>query len=157
MKVVSNTSPLVFLHHVDSLDLLASCFDQVFVPEAVVSEFGQGQLSEMVNVHQKVIKDKTFVNAHYGALHRGELETIQLALELNADFVLLDDLLARKKAKMLNVQVIGTLGVFLFAARKGYIAPIVAEQKIDILVQKHAMYVAAALLKKIKIELRSLP
>ena len=116
MKVVSNTSPLVFLHHVDCLDLLASCFGQVFVPEAVVTEFGKGQLPENINVHQLSIKDKTFVNANYGALHRGELEAIQLAVELNADFVLLDDLLARKKAKLLNVKVIGTLGVFLFAA-----------------------------------------
>ncbi len=156
MKVVSNTSPLVFLSSVDSLDMLSSCFNHIFIPEAVVNEFGKDQLPEIIDIHRISIEGKTFVDSHYGSLHRGELEAIQLARELNADLVLLDDLLARKKAKTLNLNVMGTLGIFLFACREGYISPLLAEQKIDVLVQEYDMYVASNLLENVKYELRSL-
>jgi len=42
MRVVSNSSPLIFLGKVDALPLLAECFQSVTVPDAVVDEL-QGQ------------------------------------------------------------------------------------------------------------------
>lgn len=44
-------------------------------------------------------------------LGKGEAETIALASELKAEFVLLDDLRARKVARRLKVKTMGTLGV----------------------------------------------
>ena len=88
-------------------------------------------------------------------MHRGELEAMQLARETNADLVLLDDLLARNKAKSLHLDVMGTLGVFLLACRQKHISPKLAAQKIALLISKHDMYVAPNLLQKINDELKS--
>ncbi|MCJ7574622.1 DUF3368 domain-containing protein [Candidatus Bathyarchaeota archaeon] len=41
----------------------------------------------------------------------GEAETIALTVEENADYVVLDDRLARRRAKSLGLKVIGTLRV----------------------------------------------
>ena len=50
----------------------------------------------------------------------------------------------------------GTLGVLLLACRKGYISSSLTQEKIDLLVQKHDMYVASNLLEKLKCELKSI-
>lgn len=156
MKVVSNTSPLIFLGNVNSLDLLSLCFDQVLIPEGVKAEFGNDKLPEIIE--EKVISSeaKNVVDVQYGALHRGELEAIQLAYETGADLVLLDDLLARKKAKQMNIEVMGTLGVFLTSSYNGDISPKLASQKIDILINEYDMFVAQNLLAHVKNELKQI-
>ena len=44
-----------------------------------------------------------------------------LAIENNAELIILDDKDARKIAKRFRLKVIGTLGVLLLAKKKGYI------------------------------------
>lgn len=156
MKVVSNTSPLIFLGHVDSLDLLSVCFDQVLIPEEVKAEFGNDKLPEIIEVQPLSPAAKNVVDIQYGSLHRGELEAIQLADETRADLVLLDDLLARKKAKQMNLEVMGTLGIFLTSSYNGNISPKLASQKIDILINECDMFVAQNLLNHIKGELKAI-
>lgn len=70
--------------------------------------------------------------------------------------MLLDDLLARKKAKTEKINVMGTLGIFLTATYRGYISSKVATQKIDTLINKHDMFVAPSLLRSIKKELEKI-
>jgi predicted nucleic acid-binding protein len=156
MKVVSNTSPLIFLSNVDSLNLLPSCFGQVYIPEEVKSEFGNDELSNAVKVKQISSKGMSLVDLQYGALHRGELEAIQLACEIKADLILLDDLLARKKATMEQIKVMGTLGVFLTASYNGYISAREAIEKIDVLTNEYDMFIASNLLQSIKQELKKI-
>lgn len=153
MKVVSNTSPLIFLSNVDSLDLLSLCFDQVLIPKEVKAEFGNNNLPEIIEEKAISSEGKNVVDIQYGALHRGELEAIQLAYETDADLVLLDDLLARKKAKQMNIEVMGTLGIFLTSSYDGNISPKLASQKIDILINEYDMFVAQSLLAHVKNEL----
>jgi predicted nucleic acid-binding protein len=52
------------------------------------------------------------------ALHEGEVEVMLLAKELNADLVIIDDGLARKHAKYLNLTLTGTIGVLLRAKER---------------------------------------
>ncbi len=40
IKVVSNTSPIIFLSKIEALDLLPQCFDQVMIPPSVSNELG---------------------------------------------------------------------------------------------------------------------
>ena len=103
MKVVSNTSPIIFLRHAGCLDLLSSCFGKVLIPKAVAAELGTEHLPPAIEILQISAAGQSVVERHYGALHRGELEAMQLARETNADLVLLDDLLARNKAKALHL------------------------------------------------------
>ncbi|BCG62530.1 MAG: toxin [Methyloprofundus sp.] len=156
MKVVSNTSPLIFLSNVGSLDLLLSCFDKIYIPNTVKQELGNIDLPKTIEVQSISEAGKASVAKQHGALHLGELEAIQLASEINADLVLLDDLLARKRATKLNIDVMGTLGLFILSARKKYISPKLAAEKIDTLVNEHDMFVATYLLQNIKQELQSL-
>ena len=156
MKVVSNTSPLIFLSNVDSLNLLSSCFGTVYIPEEVKAEFGNNELPNSVRIKQISPEGNSIVNSQYGTLHRGELEAIQLAHEIGADLILLDDLLARKKAKIEKINVMGTLGIFLTASYNGYISPKEAVHKINSLINKHDMFVAPDLLSSIKKELENI-
>jgi predicted nucleic acid-binding protein len=156
MKIVSNTSPLIFLSHIDRLALLSSCFTKIFIPKAVVEEFGNQQLPKEIEALDVSTEGKRLVDVEYGTLHQGELEAIQLADEVNADLVLLDDLLARKKAKSRNIAVMGTLGIFLCATRQGHMTAKTAAQEIDILISEYDMYIASGLLRSVKRELKSL-
>ena len=52
----------------------------------------------------------------------GELESVILYEEINADFLLIDDNKARLIAESLNVNCIGTLGLLLRAKQKGFIS-----------------------------------
>jgi predicted nucleic acid-binding protein len=58
------------------------------------------------------------------ALHEGEVEVMLLAKEIGADLVIMDDGLARKHAKYLELSVTGTVGVLLRAKQKEIISKI---------------------------------
>jgi len=53
------------------------------------------------------------------SLGPGEREAIALALELKATRLLLDDLPARRLASSLGLEIIGTLGLLLWAKEQG--------------------------------------
>jgi len=64
-----------------------------------------------------------------------------LAQELSADFVVLDDLLARRKAQGLAIKVIGTLGLLLLMEKRGLLTAEQVWQKITQLIQQHDLYI----------------
>ena len=57
-------------------------------------------------------------------LDRGEAEVIALAQELRADVVVIDERLARKYARRLNLKLTGTLGILLQAKQRGYVTAV---------------------------------
>jgi predicted nucleic acid-binding protein len=85
-----------------------------------------------------------------GNLHLGELEAMVLAQELKADYVLLDDLLARSKAQRMEIKVMGTICILLFAQKKGLISGEDVHISLEQLIYKHGLYIFPALLKKIE-------
>ena len=54
-------------------------------------------------------------------LDKGESEAIALALEMNADLVLMDERRGRFMARRLGLEVIGVLGVMVEAKHKGHL------------------------------------
>ncbi len=54
-------------------------------------------------------------------MDQGEASAIALAVEVSCDYIILDDMLARKLAKKLGLPVKGTVGVLLSAKQKGII------------------------------------
>lgn len=68
------------------------------------------------------------LSAELVQLDRGEQDVILLAQEIKADWVLIDEKLARRVAISLGLQVKGTLGVLLIAYRMGLISKAASRQ-----------------------------
>jgi predicted nucleic acid-binding protein len=126
MKVVSNSSPLIFLSSIGNLDLLKAEFGEILVPEAVYDEVTSNELRGSNEVKDADwIKVQTIKNieaiSFIPMLDRGEESAIILAIEQDADLILLDDLAGRRAAMMHGLNVMGTLGFLKAMHRKGRI------------------------------------
>ena len=127
--VVSNSGPLITLATIGRLDLLKSLFERIAVPQAVYEEVviqGQGEpgskeVAEAEWIHTVPVQDRLAVNLLQESLDMGESEAIVLGQELNARYILLDDALARRKADLIGLSVVGTLGVLLMARKAGLV------------------------------------
>jgi len=137
MKMVCNASPLILLAQTGHISLLSQIFETILIPEAVWNEISFHGLDNPVtaiitHAHEKGVfstfhvKNRLAVNAMIGRLHLGEIETIIGSLETNSDGVILDDLLARKKAKQMGISVIGTIGIFIMAHKQGIFPDLLA-------------------------------
>lgn len=120
MRIVFNTSPLIFLSKLRYLKKALVLFDEIFVPEAVVEEIAarddelNSKINQLIASRDLKIKQtslKNLKNALSNKLGKGESEAIALAVELNVDFAILDDSSARKQALSLGLNVKGTLGL----------------------------------------------
>jgi len=127
--VVSDSGPLIHLSQIRRLYLLRKFFREILIPQAVYCEVvvegegrpGSREVKEAPWIRVIEIRDKRLKNVLQLALDEGEAEAIVLALEVNADLVLLDDREARLQAKRLGLHVTGTLGILLRAKRLGLI------------------------------------
>lgn len=121
MIVVSDTSAVTNLIGVHRIEILRDLFGGVTVPPAVHDELMRQHVSlpDFVHVKKLAIRQRTAPLAT--ELGPGESEAIALAIELKADFLLIDEKLGRAAAEQLGVPVIGLLGVLLLAKKHGLI------------------------------------
>lgn len=137
---ISNASPLIHLAKVGHLSLLRAFHQQVWVPPAVwreVVERGQGHPETPLVVQafqegwlqQKVVQDERLASLLRIHLDEGEAEAIALALQTQAEVVLLDDSEARRVARQLNLRVTGVVGILIRAKREGKIASLRVERE----------------------------
>ena len=121
MKIVSNSSPLIALAKIRKLDILRK---DVVIPKAVFDEITKSkkeyakELYEWGKDRVVEVKNRKAVEYLEMIVDKGEAEMITLAEEMNAEVVLIDDLKARKIAKLRGLNVIGTIGVLLDAKEK---------------------------------------
>jgi predicted nucleic acid-binding protein len=120
MKIVFNSSPLIFLSSWGFLDLFLTTSSQFLLPESVKQEIStkQDQSSQYIN---RLIGENTWLlqkvqlvslaNRLNERLGIGESEAITLGVELQPDYIILDDFAARKEAIRLGLNVKGTLAV----------------------------------------------
>jgi len=123
MIIVSNTSPINYLLLIEQIKALPELFGTIVVPTAVITELMHPGAPEPARIWAKSLPD--WVEIRNAArvdpmfsrtLGFGEAATISLALEIRADFVLLDDLKARKAALARGLSVAGTLNILDAAA-----------------------------------------
>lgn len=130
MIIISDSSPLISLAIIGRLDLLEMLFEEVYVPLAVYEEVTEEEkpfakeLKKYLTNRVKNVTNKLAVEVLVSDIGIGESEAIVLALEEKPDLVLIDDLKARKFAKMSGLQIIGTIGILLQAKNKGLIQEI---------------------------------
>jgi predicted nucleic acid-binding protein len=126
MLVVSDATPINGLVRLRVVDVLRELYGQVVIPTAVEAELSHPNTP--VEVRNWLSSTPTWL-AVKKPLHvdpaivsgAGEREAIALALELEADFLLVDDKEARVAARRLRIPVTGTIGVLELAAVKGLI------------------------------------
>jgi predicted nucleic acid-binding protein len=129
--VVSNTSPLLYLHQVNQLDLLRKLYGRIQIPPAVEEELRTGaergiavpdvQVLEWVDVQP--LSDTTLLPV-VTDLGPGEAEAIALALSSPGSLLILDDKLGRRIARLNGVPITGTLGVLVKARREALLPSI---------------------------------
>lgn len=155
MIVVSNTSPLTNLAAIGQFDLLRRLFGQVHIPDAVWSELnadgkrwpGSLEVEKAAWITRHSIQNQPLVTALSRDLDQGEAESIVLALELNADIVLLDEKEGRHAAQRLGLTMMGVVGVLLFALGRKEIDTI--QPYLDALRQTAGFYLSETLYQAI--------
>ncbi len=124
MIVVSNTTPLIGLASIQQFDLLWRLFGKVYIAQAVYEEAviagretggAKREVSTANWIKVVRVKDRLAVDVLLDELDLGEAETIVLAREVDADWVLMDEKKGRRKLNQLGLKKIGTVGILLKA------------------------------------------
>ena len=129
MSVVSNASPLINLARIGQLELLRALYDEIHIPDAVWQEVvvdgaglpGAESVAKAVWIKRHSVTNSTLVRALRQDLDAGESEAIALALELEAELLLMDESLGRETARHLGLRFIGIVGVLTEAKHSGRI------------------------------------
>lgn len=139
MIIVSNAGPLISLARIERFELLRHILGHLYIPQAVYAEVvvqgarkagsdeTQKALGDWINV--LAVKDATMTRTLLTKLGQGESEAISLAMEMQANLVLLDDRKARTMAEFMGLNVSGTIGMLIQAYRKGLVRDL--EQVLD--------------------------
>ena len=123
--IVSNASPLIVLLKINKLSILKELFGKIIIPEAVYKEITAKEPDKLIFDKTGWIKTRSVTNIEMTTLleklvNTGEAEAIVLAKELKIT-LLIDDAKARKHAKLLNIELIGTLGLLKIAKKNGLV------------------------------------
>ncbi len=132
MKVVSNASPLVNLGRIGRLDLLREIYGELLIADAVWQEVvvdGAGQpgsldVKEADWIRVVSVANRSLVQSLRKDLDAGEAEAIALALEIEADLLLMDERLGREIAQFLGLRYTGLIGSLVEAKHRGIITTI---------------------------------
>ena len=132
MGVVSNASPLINLAWIGKLDLLRQLYGELTIPGAVWQEVvvegigqpGADDVKAATWVKTQAVKNRELVRALQQELDAGEAEAIALALEIEAELLLMDERLGRETARHLGLNYTGLIGVLVEARHKGLIGAV---------------------------------
>lgn len=132
--VVSDTSPLRCLAHLDLLYLVPEIFEDVLIPPAVAFELENPE-GRFQPVHVASLPGVRVVGpSDAGRVQRfrtierldpGESEALALALEVRANEVLIDEDAGRRVARTLGITPIGVLGALVRGKQRGLVGEVV--------------------------------
>jgi uncharacterized protein len=151
MIVVSNTSPISNLAAIGQLDLLQQLYGTIIIPPAVYQELiNSGDTDPATLAVQNLdwiqtqpVSDQVLLETLQSSLDLGEAEAITLAVEINAERLIIDERRGRNEAVRLGLQVTGLLGIVLAAKQQGLIPlvqPILADLRENSFWIRDALY-----------------
>ncbi len=157
MPVVSNTSPVLTLAIIGRLSFLRDQFGSICIPSAVFEELrveedlpGSQALREAIEdrwLRVERVQNQSFMQVLRRDLDKGEAEAIALAMQMQADWTLLDEREGRRVAKSLGLKVTGVLGILLRAKREGRLPSL--QQTIEKMREQTGFHISPALLAHI--------
>lgn len=132
MILVVDTSPLITLARIGSLELLQQLADRIVIPDAVYREGvtqGQGrpgsaEIEQATWIVRQPVTDRVLVMRLLDRVGQGEAEAIALAQQIRADAVVLDDATARRLAESEGCRVVGLLGLLVEGKRRGLLVTV---------------------------------
>lgn len=155
MIVVSDTSALSNLALIGHLSLLKAIYQTVIIPDVVASELASASNPTISAILQLGwIQTQSITNAQLAnqlqqdrGLDAGEANAIALALELQADDLLIDERLGRQEALRLGLSIIGILGILLVAKQRSLIPQV--RPVMDTLINQAGFRVSSQLYQRI--------
>ncbi len=129
MPVVSDTSPISNLAIIGRLDILRTRFEKIWIPTSVEAELAnlshsaaRAAVEDGLRegwIVSRAILDSATIRLLAASLDRGEAEAIALAIEMSADWILIDEADGRNSASRAGLQVTGVIGILLRAKQRG--------------------------------------
>ncbi len=119
--IIPDTSCLIALSRINSLDILQALYIEVYITDAIANEFND-ELPYWIKTIP--IANKNYQQLLTLSLDAGEASAIALAIEKENTLLILDDLKGRKEASRLGLRFTGTLGILVKAAQCGLISDI---------------------------------
>ena len=155
MIVVSDASPLISLAAVHQLELLRELYGQVLIPEAVHREItaghtalpGAAEVRAAEWIRTVAVTSQILVEALALALDAGEAAAIVLALEHQADLLLMDERRGRTAANRLGCRVVGVLGVLIEAKQGGHLQAV--RPVLEVLISAAGFRMSSALCERV--------
>ncbi len=124
--IVSDTSCTGYLIKINLLNLLQTIYGEIIVPQAVHDEILDLEVkghsiiefksAEWIKVYPAI--DLKNVKEYQHILDRGELEAISIAIDLDADLLIIDEKLGRTIAASIGFDVTGLVGILITAKNK---------------------------------------
>lgn len=151
MIVVSDTSPITSLAGIGELELLQKLYSKVIIPQSVYNEMtaidrtvpGTFEVQTLEWIETWPVSNVSRVEELQSALDPGEAEAIILAMELNAELLIMDERPGRTVANQYGIHVTGVLGILLEAKSRGLI--LVVKPLMDRLINEVEFRVSASL------------
>ena len=155
MIVISDTSALCNLAIIDHLWLLESIYQTVIIPDVVARELAAASNPIIPAILQAGwIQPQPLTNSELAnqlqqerGLDAGEANAIALALELQADDLLIDERLGRQEALRLELSIIGILGILLVAKQRSLIPQV--QPVMDTLISQAGFRVSPQLYQRV--------
>lgn len=127
-EVISDTTPLQYLHQTGLLGTLQRLYGQIVVPEAVCRELAVGRqrgidVPDPDEIAWMSVRRPKRALADIGdtRLGEGESQTLALGTESRIALLLLDDKAARRCARLIGLAYTGTLGILVKARKAGFV------------------------------------
>ena len=130
--IVSNSSPLMNLAIIGQLDILNKLFGNITIPDEVWQELvvdgegklGSGEIAEASWIKRSSIDNIALFQLLKRSLDIGEAAAITLAIEKNANLILLDEIDARSMSEIYNLPKTGVIGILMRAKNRHLIKEI---------------------------------
>ena len=169
--VFCNSGPLMAFGKLNRLDLLAEVYPQVQIPQAVFHEtVTQGALRnepDALTIRQFLRRSQWPVIAvadellaqiqPLAPLGRGERAVLALGHGNSGSLVLLDDALARREARRLQLHAQGTLGVLVEAYRRRLLTQPQLALLLDEIAARPDIWIRASMCRQVLEHLPALP